>query len=431
MKKIVFLLCATFAATASFAYNATLARLIKDNYASKADSLTSALISQFMNTTKGTFWTTPQHSNEDTRYIYWQQAHAIDVVIYGYQRHKEDNITLATKYRQYMTRWYNNHGNNYSGGSTSFENPFTDDMCWIGLSLMRLSEALGVATYSNTAKRLFDNAIITRGQEDERGFWLPWNNSGTGPNACTESPACLLALKLYLKTNEEKYLDYAKKLYTFMINNIAKADGRVEDPPLTYTQGTFAEACRVLYHVTGETIYKTKAQLYINYAFTSDRCTSNGLLRDEGSSMDQSLFKAVLIPYAVNYVLDESMTLVSRRNLVSYLQTNANALWKNLDKEAFPAMYCPYYWGKAYDPSKDASMGAMVSGASLLENICRMCIDLTTKPDDDAIQVPLRPVEPQHGNIYTLSGRLVRRGTDTSGLPAGIYLINNKKIAIH
>ena len=76
-------------------------------------------------------------------------------------------------------------------------------------------------------------------------------------------------------------------------------------------------------------------------------------------------------------------------------------------------------------------MGAMVSGASLLENICRMCIDLTTKPDDDAIQVPLRPVEPQHGNIYTLSGRLVRRGTDTSGLPAGIYLINNKKIAIH
>ncbi len=275
MKKIVFLLCATFAATASFAYNATLARLIKDNYAGKADSLTSALISQFMNTTKGTFWTTPQHSNEDTRYIYWQQAHAIDVVIYGYQRHKEDNITLATKYRQYMTRWYNNHGNNYSGGSTGFENPFTDDMCWIGLSLMRLSEALGVATYSNTAKRLFDNAIITRGQEDERGFWLPWNDSGTGPNACTESPACLLALKLYLKTNEEKYLDYAKKLYTFMINNIAKADGRVEDPPLTYTQGTFAEACRVLYHVTGETIYKTKAQLYINYAFTSDRCTSN------------------------------------------------------------------------------------------------------------------------------------------------------------
>lgn len=414
------------------AYSSIMANLVKGEYGGKADSLAYVLIEQFMNKVKGTFWSTPKDVERGSKYIYWQQAHAMDVLVYAYERHKGDTTGLANDYYMYMRHWYQSRANNYSGGSTGFENPYTDDMCWICLTLMHMTEATGMASYANTARSVFNNAIMKRAVEDEKGLWLPWNDSkDAGPNACTVGPACLLAAKLYLKHGDEKYLTYAEKFYTFMQNNICKSDGRVEEPPLTYTQGTFGEACRLLYHITGKAVYKSKAALYINYAFTDGRCTSNGLLRDEGSSMDQSIFKAVLIPYAVNFCLDEDMPLSYRRNLTTLLQKNANSLWKNLDKDSYPAMYCPYYWGKAYDSSKTASMGAMASGASLMENVARLCIGLTTPDEGNDIEIPYQP-KPQRANgIYRLDGQLVRSNAgDTAGLPGGLYIINNKKVIL-
>lgn len=428
-KRILSLLMLLSATTAIMAYNATLSKLVKTDYEGKADSLTKVFIKEFMNTSKGIFWITPKGANSSNTYIYWQQAHAIDVVIYAYERNlAAGNKAQANIYKNYVSKWFQNKGNNYSGGSTGFENPYTDDMCWIALTLLRMGEVFDNNNYFTTAKKLFDNAIMARAVEEEKGMWLPWNDSeGSGPNACTLSPACLIAAKLYMKYGTEKYLDYAEKFYTYMTNHIAKSDGRVEEPPLTYTQGTFGEACRLLYHITGNFVYKNKAATYINYAFTNGRCTHNGLLRHEGTSMDQSLFKAVLIPYAVNFCLDEKMTINFRRTIVTALLKNADALWKNLDKEAYPKMYCPYYWGEAYDSSEAASMGAMASGASLLENVARMCKDLTT---ETGIEIPLMAPGSQHGNIYSIDGTLLRQGsTDLQGLPTGIYVVNGKKVA--
>lgn len=428
-KRILSLLMLLSATTAIMAYNATLSKLVKTDYEGKADSLTKVFIKEFMNTSKGIFWITPKGANSSNTYIYWQQAHAIDVVIYAYERNlAAGNRAQANIYKNYVSKWFQNKGNNYSGGSTGFENPYTDDMCWIALTLLRMGEVFNNNNYFTTAKKLFDNAIMARAVEEEKGMWLPWNDSeGSGPNACTLSPACLIAAKLYMKYGTERYLDYAEKFYTYMTNHITKSDGRVEEPPLTYTQGTFGEACRLLYHITGNFVYKNKAATYINYAFTNGRCTHNGLLRHEGTSMDQSLFKAVLIPYAVNFCLDEKMTINYRRTIVTALLKNADALWKNLDKEAYPKMYCPYYWGEAYDSSEAASMGAMASGASLLENVARMCKDLTT---ETGIEIPLMAPGTQHGNIYSLDGTLLRQGTtDLQGLPTGIYVVNGKKVA--
>lgn len=97
-----------------------------------------------------------------------------------------------------------------------------------------------------------------------------------------------------------------------------KGDGRVEEPPLTYTQGTFGEACRQLYHITQERQYMRKAEEVINYTMTSDRCLQNWILRDEGTSMDGSIFKAVFIPYAVNLALDEKASDYVKNVLFSF-----------------------------------------------------------------------------------------------------------------
>ena len=94
----------------------TLYRTIKDDYAGKADSMVNAFIESFMIKNKGVF------NDKYKQYAfnaYWTQAHAMDVIIYCYERHKEDNKALANKYKNYMALWYSNKANNYAGASTS------------------------------------------------------------------------------------------------------------------------------------------------------------------------------------------------------------------------------------------------------------------------------------------------------------------------
>lgn len=377
-------------------------KLIKDTYETKADSTTNAFIETFMNKSKGIFDVSYKHYAFNA---YWTQAHYIDVLIYNYQRHKGIDSKLANTYLNYIKLWYKNKANNYMGAGASstttpntttdyrmFENNYTDDMCWITLTLLHIAEATGTSSYATVAKQVFDNYIIKRGIEDEAtgGIKLPWSydneKNRNSFNACTQSPATLIAAKLYQRyghlSSGAKYLEYAKKLYAYTAKKIVFADYRVEDPPLTYTQGTFAEACRILYHVTDETTtiknkYRTLAYQYHNYAYTSGRCTNgSNILRDEGSSGDQSVFKAVLIPYTVNFILDEDMVSAYRTTIFKLLLKNTETCWKNLDMSAYPKVFCATSWTKSKpfeDVEESGSAGAMCSGASLIENTARLC----------------------------------------------------------
>ena len=398
----------------------SLYRTVTDTYETKADSMTNAFIESFMIKSKGIF----NISYQDYAFnAYWQQAPAIDVIIYAYQRHKGINTQLANKYLNYIKLWYKNKANNYAGAAAKtnttpntstdykmFENGFTDDMCWITLSLLHIGEATGTAAYSTVARQVFDNYIIKRATEDEAtgGIWLPQEaKEGSGPGACTQAPAILIAAKLYQKYGTEKYLNYAEKLYAYAAKKIAYSDGRVGEPPLTYTQGTFGEACRILYHVTDESTtiknkYKTLAYTYINYAFTSSRCTNGqNILRHEGTDGNQSIFKAVLIPYAVNYVLDDDMPSTNRLNLCKLIQKNTTTMWKNLNISRYPLVFCNYDWTKPYTgEDSEASMGAMCSGSSLMENSARLCRAITDRYDLGALYTECSKIviEPGHEN---------------------------------
>ena len=448
MKKLLTIIALLTITSAGLAQGeSTLYRTIKENYETKADSMVNAFIESFMVKNKGYFNDMYQKYAFNA---YWTQAHAMDVIVYCYERHKQDNTALANKYKSYMSLWYNNKANNYAGASTSdgtyrmFENPFTDDMCWITLTLMHMYEATKITKYSTAAKGIFDNYIIKRAKEDEEtgGLWLPWNtDAGSGPNACTQSPATLIAAKLYQKYGTEKYLDYAKKLYAYTSKKIVKADYRVEEPPLTYTQGTFAEACRILYHVTDESAtiknkYKNFAYQYLNYAFTSTRCTSsNNILRHEGTSGDQSIFKAVLIPYAVNFVLDTDMTTSYRKTIADYIQKNAKEMYSHLNWDRYPIVFCNFDWTKPWTgEDTEASMGAMCSGASLLENTARMQKAIIENYQDYQDEIESIPAAEEPKNIYavyTLDGRMVRAPWQgAEGLPKGMYVINRRKVLI-
>ena len=354
---------------------------VSASWAALADSCTTALIENFMNKSTGTFWSTPRDVEKSSDYIYWQQAHAIDVVLYSYQRIKESNATLATTYAGYFQKWYEGGAHNYNTSHSSegeygrFYNDYTDDMAWICLTLIRFYEVFGVKKYADCAKSVFDSYIWPRATVGAKGLSLPWtcyDSDKENRNACTNSPSCLVAAKLYNIYKTSSYLTTAKTLYDFCIANMPDSE-RVEEPPLTYTQGTFGEACRQLYHITGESEYKEKAATVLAYAFRGNRCidSATGVLRDEGSNMDQSLFKAVYVPYAVNFILDESMDKSTRTYLQERLTNCATHLSAVLDRSRYPQMYCNYSWVTPFTTGV-ASMGAEASGASLFEGMARL-----------------------------------------------------------
>ena len=356
--------------------------VVKDNWGALADSCTNVLVAQFLDKTTGTFWSTPNDVDRSSQYIYWQQAHALDVLLYHVERMREKDPNLAVVYLDYASKWVQNYANNYNrtyrgtGSYGGFFNQWTDDMAWICLTLLHLADVSGTASYADTAREVFDRYIWPRRVASPKGsglYGLPWTDRDedrNNLNACTNAPSCLVAARLYVRYKENGYLDAAKMLYNYCIANMPDSE-RVEDPPLTYTQGTFGEACRQLYHITGEKFYLDKAGVVLQYAFTSNRCTSGGILRHEGENMDQSIFKAVLIPYAVNYVLDASADARTAQTLKEKLLLCAKSLSKNLDRSRYPHMYCDFYWGTTFSGTT-ASMGAQASGASLLEGVARL-----------------------------------------------------------
>lgn len=351
-------------------------------WASLADSCTFVLTSNFLDKSTGTFWGTPRDVAGNSTYLYWQQAHALDVVIYSYNRIKDANPTLAASYEEYFQKWYSNGALNYNKSHKSegeygrFFNQWTDDMAWICLTLIHLSEELGDTKYADTAKEVYDRYIWPRASVGSNGLTgLPWTDRTEdldNKNACTNAPSCLVAAKLYNIYKTPSYLKNAKDLYAYSAS-CTTDEGKVEEPPLTYTQGTFGEACRVLYHITAEQQYKDMAGKVLNYTFESNRCIDGktGVLRDEGTSDDQALFKAVFVPYAVNYILDETMPSNVRKNLSAKLELCGKYLSKNLDRSSYPQMYCNHSWVEPIG-NWSPTMCAQASGASLFEGLARL-----------------------------------------------------------
>lgn len=359
----------------------------KIDWNAAADSCTFTLTDSFLDKETGTFWGSRDDIKGNSGNLYWQQAHAMDVVVYSYERIKDTDPKLAKQYETYFELWYRNKANNWynwaaKGDRTGFLNEFTDDMNWIVLTLMRLTEATGKEKYFNTAKQVYDDYIRPRAYEDELGFGLPWKDNDHERNECTESSGCLAAVKLYEKTGEEHYLDDAKKIHQFCIDNLINPDDwAFGGAPLSYNNGSLAEADRRLYHITGEEHYLNAAEQLITYILTSGRSTKNGILRDESTGENDennSIFKAVFCPHAATLALDKAARPDIRKNIKELLLKNAYTLWvENMDRSLYPRMYANRYWGELYPASSypdryPGSLGAHTSGASLLEAVARM-----------------------------------------------------------
>ena len=255
---------------------------------------------------------------------YWQQAHAMAAMVDYYNRIKLTDPDQAALIRSYFKRWYDKRGNNYEGntswrGSSGFGNDFTDDTLWITIALLQMYDATGDETYYNAAKQTWDECVRPRFALNEYG-WLPWKMTSLGANSCTNGPGAIASAMLaqYAKEagNSEEYNRYLEESQTCFDQNIhaMNDDGTLDNPPLSYTQGTCMEAGRLLWKLTGNEGYIKKAISAARGQMTASSMneTYEGekIMRDEGTDENNSIFHAVLFHWAARMAIDKDIDAV-------------------------------------------------------------------------------------------------------------------------
>lgn len=137
-------------------------------------------------------------------------------------------------------------------------------------------------TYLSKAKEVFN--FIISGWDEKLGGGVYWLEGHLDQKpACSNGMATLAALKLYQCSGEKSYLDWGKRFYSWMHDNLRnpngiyyndiKMDGKVNEVYYTYNTGSMLEASVMLHRFTGDASYLSEAKLvaanaYMFFAYT-------------------------------------------------------------------------------------------------------------------------------------------------------------------
>lgn len=130
--------------------------------------------------------------------------------------------------------------------------------------------------YLAKAKEVFD--FIISGWDDKLGGGVYWLEGHLDQKpACSNGMATLAALKLYQCSGEKSYLNWGKRFYNWMHDNLRnpngiyyndiKMDGKVNEVYYTYNTGSMLEASVMLHQLTGDAIYLSEAKLLAANAY--------------------------------------------------------------------------------------------------------------------------------------------------------------------
>mgnify|MGYP000877793049 CR=1 FL=1 len=332
------------------------------DWAQAANSSTGALIAKFWNN-EGYF---NYGSNEsDKGFQYWPNAHAMDVLVDAWER------TGDAQYNAYFDKWF--AGIKVKNGG-DYYNEFYDDMEWNGLTFLRLYNATKDDKYLSTARELWSD-IEKAWNENYADGGLAWKKDMIySKNACSNGPAAIMAARLYNITKEEKYKEWALKIYEWQKNtlfnrgtgavydNINGETGNVDMTALTYNQGTMVGAAVELFHITGDVSFLNDAQKAAYYTITKLIDVNSNILRNEGDG-DNALFKGIFMRYFYILLQEENLNSSYKSLFLNFFNKNAETVWLS---GCFPDTFL---FGSAWStvPVGESQLTAQASACMLIE----------------------------------------------------------------
>lgn len=336
------------------------------NWNAAADSVDNSLIDYFWNYNYKYF---NNNSEGDQTFHYWPQAHALDVLIDGYNR------SGSNKFLDYFDSWYDGVKEKNGG---SFWNEYYDDMEWNALAMLRCYQATKDEKFKNEVLQMWE--WIKVGWNDNAGGGITWKKGMEySKNACSNGPASILAARLYQEFGDDENRKWAEKIYDWerntlfesntgrVLDNINSNNGKIQDWVFTYNEGTFIGAAVELYKITGDKSYLNDATIAADYTISS--LVNNSILKDEGSG-DGGLFKGIFVRYFVELIQQEGLNSGNVKRYVQFLKSNAETLWNEGTYKQL--VLFGTNWTTAPTGStgltEQLSGSMLIEGAALLEN---------------------------------------------------------------
>jgi predicted alpha-1,6-mannanase (GH76 family) len=292
------------------------------DWSKEADSVQKALNTQFWSADEKYY---NQDNNGNKGFNYWWNAHALDVLVDGYNRSKDPAYTA--KMDALLDGMYKKNGNKWT-------NNFYDDMEWMALASLRAYDATKDTKYKDLTDLLW--TAIKGGWTTVNGGGIMWEkNSPSSKNACSNGPAIILACRLYKLNGNTSDLDWAKKIYSWQRASLVEAARGVvwdgygnssETAIYTYNQGTWLGGALELYTITKDNQCIKDAIRNANYIMNDlQKFSPNGVLRGENTG-DGGLFKGIFIRYFTQLVLLGDLDSYTKSLYLKYLKNNGQSL---------------------------------------------------------------------------------------------------------
>ena len=314
---------------------------------------------------------------DDTGHDYWWFAHAIDVMVDGYER---------TEDSEYLDRANKIAEGVYTRTNNSFINDFFDDMDWMALALLRIYDNTNDENYLQHSKDLFDE--IKSAWSGVAGGGLGWSRGSRHfKNTPTNAPAVILAVRLYERTGDVFYQEWAHKIFNWLHETLRdsetgyindgindRKDNTLTTNAYTYNHGIYIGAALEMYRMTADSTYLDHAQLTYENA-KSYYSNVRGIIFEEGEG-DGGLFKGILMRYVtlLGFTVPEL-----RDDVTDWVLTNATAA---MERSTNDAGVIADRWNGPY--KNEQHLSSHLSGVKVLEAAWR----LTTNKYEEFVYEP-------------------------------------------
>jgi len=158
----------------------------------------------------------------------------------------------------------------YASYIDSISDRFYDDNIWLGIDFTDAYLSQGNPLYLQKAELLWN--FVWSGYDTKLGGGIYWHEQGkNGKNTCSNAPAAVFALKLYLSTKKDSYLQLGTQLYQWTQQTLQdpsdklyfdnkNLDGKVDTTKYSYNSGQMIQAASLLYKITKEEKYLLQAK---------------------------------------------------------------------------------------------------------------------------------------------------------------------------
>jgi predicted alpha-1,6-mannanase (GH76 family) len=368
MKKIITFLLLLLSSNISFSQTSRKAKDAKDlQWSQIADSLQDATFKLYL-ASDGKYFV--QDNTGNTRFNYWWNAHALDVLVDGYLRSKDQ--AYIGKMKALLEGIKDTNGGTYY-------NDFYDDMEWLALASVRAFEATKDREFMNVADLLWKD--IQTAYNDIQGGGFAWRKSQTYyKNTPANAPAIILAARLYRTNKRQSDLMTAKKLYEWLKKTLVdpnngfvkdginrEQDGKIDLWKLTYNQGVFIGAGLELFDLTNEKSYLNEAIQTADFVVNDREFSPGGILKSEGEG-DGGLFKGILIRYLELLSQHKTVPKNKAESYKAFIKNNAESLLRKGIKR--PEMLVGTNW--TLPPENKTDFSTQLSGIMLIEAMTRL-----------------------------------------------------------